>query len=107
MSLVIPFRDLAAFRESVSLDGEIFILEFQYNTRGDYWSLFVYSKEGTPLLMGVKIVIDFELIQRYGTRNLPAGEIYGIDVTETVEKIGRRDLLDLVELVYLTEAELA
>lgn len=105
MSVIIPFRDLPAFRETVPIDGVLYVLEFQYNTRADFWTMAVYSKDGAPLLTGIKVVIDYELVQRYGSRGLPFGNLYAIDVTGISNRIGRRELPDSIDLVYMTEAE--
>ena len=107
MPLIIPFRNLPAFKETVVLDGETFIFSFQYNTRGDYWTMDISDKNQVLLMAGLKVVLGYELIQRYGTREQPAGEIYPIDVTETIERIGRNDLPAPVEMTYITEDELA
>lgn len=105
MSLIIPFRDLPAFRETVVLDGETFILDFQYNTRAEFWTMSLFSRDAAPLLTGVKVVLSYELIQRYGTRSLPAGQVVAIDITDILERIKRDDLPESVELVYVTEDE--
>ena len=105
--IVIPFRDLPAFTEDVILDGETYRLDFAYNNRGEYWSLSLFTREGGSIIHGIKIVPNFELLQRYGTRGQPPGELYCIDVTNSQQPVDRDNLVHLFQLVYVPESELA
>ena len=104
--LIIPTRsDLAAYSFQITLDGDIFIFAFRWNTEGEYWTFDILDFASNPLIVGVKVVINYPLIHRYASDLLPKGEILAVDGSAKLERIGREDLGNVVQLVYLTQAE--
>lgn len=53
------------------LDGTPVILRFKWNTRFSFWSMSIYDRQGEPLLMGIKLVRDFPLLDRLNLTNIP------------------------------------
>jgi len=66
----------------------------------------IASPDKTPLVDGIKIVLDYELISAFRWMGLPPGELRARDTTGKLERIGRDDLPSgLVQLIYTPEAE--
>ena len=67
------------FTQSVVLDGINYVLRFQYNQREDvYYISIVDATLGTDILSGIKLVVNWGLIQRYNGGDivgLPPGEL--------------------------------
>lgn len=105
----IPFHnnEFPHFFQSVTLDNEIYILNFDWNVRGEFWNMAINNVANEPIVSGIKLVLNYELIRRFGKEELPPGYLIAIDVTEKMEKIGRNDMDDLVFLTYYTEDEVA
>ena len=105
--IIIPFKDNPSFREEISISGIPYIFEFNWNSRGEYWTISVYNRDELPLLLGVKLVIFYELVSRFVDRGLPrGGEMYIIDPSGTWDKIAQDDFQSRLYLIYFEEGEL-
>lgn len=100
----IPFSNkYTSVSEEVTLDGVPYRLVFTYNTRGDFWVLSIYDRELTPLVVGIKVVLAFELIRTYPDRGLPPGELYIVDTSESIDRPGRYTLGSELSIMYVEE----
>lgn len=104
--LIIPFKEFPAFTEEITLDGRPYKLTFIWNTRGEFWSLSFYTRQDVHIA-AIKLVLNYELIDRYPDYNLPPGRLYVIDTTRDFSPIGRYDFTNDrdLNLVYVSEAE--
>lgn len=103
--LIIPFSGQASFSQEVTLDGVPYRFRFDWNEFSGAWTMSIYDRKLVPLVAGIKIVLDYELIGDYRYRGLPKGEIYAVEKTNTLRKIGRNDLGDLAYLAYVNNGE--
>lgn len=107
MPLSIPLFDLANYRQEVTLDDVSYILDFKWNGRAEQWSLSILQSDETPILEGLKLVLNYELLDQFSPReNVPPGDLFCIDTTGKETAITRDNLGDTVELIYIPEAEL-
>ncbi len=106
MSVVIPFKDLPSFTESIVLDNIPLNFKFVWNGRDDAWYMNIFDSINDPILEGIKIVNGWELISNYTDIRLPLGALLVVSLRDDEEVIGRNDMVDNYKLVYLTEAEL-
>jgi len=106
MSLfIIPFSEFPAFTQEATLDNIPYRLTFNWNTRGEYWTISIADRDEVKLISGIKLVMNYGLIRRYPGRGQPPGEFIVIDPSQQLEKAGRNDFQDKVSLVYLSEDE--
>jgi hypothetical protein len=106
--IAIPLFDLASFTEEVILDDVPYRLTFQWNSRGEFWSMSISDSNNILLLSGIKLVINFELISEWHAIDLPAGELYIVDPTGSDAPIAFEDFGNgRLEIVYVSEAERA
>jgi len=77
--LEIPFKNFSSFTEDITLDGKPYIFEFNFNSRGDFWTLSMYDREQHPLLEGRKIVLNYELIKQFTDERMPPNFLFSID----------------------------
>lgn len=104
--LIIPTEiELAAYRFQITIEGVIYIFQFRWNTIHEYWTFDILNYESVPLISGVKVVINYPLLNRYASSLLPPGEIIALDTSGKLERVGRNDLGDSVKLIYVTAAE--
>jgi len=107
MAVKIPFKQFPSFKERVSLDGVAYQLFFNWNVRGEFWTVTFAQTDDTVLAGAIKLVIGIELIGQYPDRGLPPGELEVIDTTGTIDRPGLYDFYDgNVYLRYTPEAEL-
>jgi len=108
MSDVIPIdNDLTSQEIEVVLDGTPFNINLTYNARFDFWTMNFLNLEDESLVAGIKLVLDFPLLEQWVDKGLPPGEIIAVDTTGNETEINRDNLGETVELVYLTEDEVA
>ena len=105
--LEIPTRnDLADYTEQVEILGTLYTLGFHWNTRDESWLMDIMSEDGTPILMGQKLVGDWKVTDRFVLEALPAGFFFTVDQTGEKKAPGRNDLGDDVMLIFVEDAEL-
>jgi len=70
------------YTQKTRLDGVDYILGFRYSQREDRWYFSIYDSEENPILLGLKLVTNWPLLQAYRFNTLvPPGEIMAIDLT--------------------------
>ena len=103
----IPFKSTPAFKEEILLDNIPYILEFTFNSRGDFWVLNIYSVDETLLIAGIKLVINYELISQFTDRGLPKGQLYVVRENQSMDRVSQLEFeQNKTFLVYFTEEEL-
>ena len=101
----IPVFSDPSHSETVVVDGAKLQLGFDWNTRGEYWSMSI-SVANIVALASVKLCLGAPLIQNYRIPSLPSGEFVVFDPSFEKSGIDKDDFADgVVYLVYLTEDE--
>ena len=109
--LLIPWVvGLAAYEVEVTLDKKNFRLAFNWNTRGSYWSMSIYAFDKTPIVLGIKLVMGYPLLESFEDTALPTGEF--ILLSEGALVIDKPTFDNMGEgngvvLVYITADELS
>lgn len=101
--LEIPITsDDASFKIRTVLEDIQLILRFDWNERDARWQISIFDSVETPLLMGIPMNINTELIERFEIDGLPPGKMLLYDTTDTSTEAGRDDLGDRCKLFYET-----
>lgn len=105
----IPFSDsiYSAFTQQVTLDDTDFNLKFYWNDRFKYWSMSIADFEDNIIVEGIKLVLNFDLIQPYRHLSVPEGQLYVLDSSDTLLRIERYDIDKNVNLFYVEESDFA
>lgn len=101
--LIIPWRDLPDFTQTIKLSGKLYNLRSRWNTVHEFWTLDIYDSNGVALLLGQKVLFNTDILARYTNTLLPTGKIYAIDSgneSQKIVRIGRNDLGVNAFLVY-------
>lgn len=105
---VIPF-DAGQPRQvlQVSLDGTIYQLRLDWNTRSEQWSISIADAAGVAVVGGVAVVADYPMLRQYRHLSLPPGLLMCVDMEgkaedPTLSSLGGRHLL-----IYIPEADVA
>jgi len=93
-------RDLPAYQYQIELDGTTYTLFFNYNQRMEKWIMGVGDAQGTRLVAGVPIIVDWPLFNRFQSEDLPPGDIAAYDSSNQSEDPGRFDLGGRVRMIY-------
>lgn len=103
---IIPFKEPASWREQITLDGVIFVLDFKWNALNEFWAMSIFNRDLVPLIYGIKIVPNYPLLAQYTFVGKPAGEIICQNIVGGVDVIRRFDMAQRFELIYYSEGEL-
>lgn len=103
---IIPFKEPSNWKMQITLEGEIFILEFTWNALNEFWSMDIYTRNEVPLIYGITIVPDYPLLSTYTVEGMPKGEIICQNIVNGDDIIRRYDMSQKFELVYYAENEL-
>lgn len=103
---IIPFKQPAYWKEQITLDGEIFVFYFKWNALNEFWTMDIYNRNEIPIILGIKVVPNYNLLAQYTETAQPKGDIICQNIVETNEEIGRFDMSQKFELIYYSEGEL-
>jgi hypothetical protein len=103
---IIPFKEPAAWQAQIQLDTTIFILFFKWNALNQYWVMSIYDRNSQPILLGVKVVVNWNLTGQFVVVGMPTGDIVCQNVLGGFERIMRFDMGEIDELFYYEAGEL-
>ena len=103
---IMPFKESAAWQEQLTLSNIIYILYFKWNALNQYWVMNIYDANAAPLLLGVKVVPNFDLTSPFTVLGLPPGDIVCQNILNQWGPIQRFDMGETCELIYYTPGEL-
>ena len=107
MSEIIPIQDIPSFIEEITFDDTPYLVEFNFNYFGDFWTISFYDREENLLVAGIVLKLNFNLLEQYPDRGLPEGELWVFDNTSNLSNPGRNDFeIERLHLVYYSLDEL-
>jgi len=90
----------ASFKIRTSLEGTDYVLRFDWNGRDECWQMGIMDSTETPIVMGIPLNINSNLIGRFEIPELPPGLLMLYDTSDNNEEAGRDDLGDRAVLLY-------
>jgi hypothetical protein len=82
MAEVIPTTgDLAAYRQTTTLDGRSYVLRFLHNPRLDRWSISIADEADVPIVQGRAVVTETDLLTGVVDPRRPPGILIARDLT--------------------------
>lgn len=103
---VLPFKDFPSFLETVTLENIILNFRFRWNGRANSWFMDISDSLDDPIVHGVKIVNQWELINRLTDIRLPQGAIIVTPIDGSDDSVDRDDMIENIKLVYFDESEI-
>lgn len=100
---IIPVTSEPSQTFEIVLEGQTVTLTFKYQTLSDDWLLGI-AREDEPILEGQRLVMGTDMLRAH---NFGLGGILLFAAEEPGKDPGRNDLEDRVEIVHVTEAEIA
>lgn len=104
---IIPFSEPSQWSEQITLSGNIYLLEFKWNSLNKYWSMNIFNRNAEPIVLGIKVVTNYNLTAQYVADGMPTGQIFCQNIIQEWIDIGRFDMGKTTELIYYEAAELA
>jgi hypothetical protein len=103
---IIPFKIPGAWKAQITLTDTIFVLFFRWNALNKYWVMNIYDRNETPILLGVKLVTDYDLTAQFPLTGMPTGDILCQNILGQLGPIERFDMGRTTELMYYEPLEL-
>jgi hypothetical protein len=94
--LEIPLpTDTYNFRINITLDGDIYFMEFNWNGRLNFWTYDLILSDNTPLVQGIRLAVSYPLSKKYVYTKGLSQNLFLYDTTEkneepTFQGLGRR-----------------
>jgi hypothetical protein len=104
---IVPFKTPSKWQMQIEIDGIIYIFKFVWNAINEYWSMSIYDGSETPLILGVKVVNNYDLLRQIVSAGLPSGNLICQSVIGEWGKIQRYDMGQKTELFYYEANEIA
>lgn len=96
-------QSVVPFNQEVTLDDEVYRMEFRYNLRDEAWRM-TLSRSGTVLLRNLKVVNSEDLLAQFRhDENVPQNALRVIDLDGRFKDPGATDFGDRVLMVYEEE----
>lgn len=89
-----------SFTIRTEIDGKQFLLRFNWNGRMDRWIFSISDKDDNPIVMGMPMHIDWDLLGRFKNALLPDGSLFLFDTTLEHKEAGRDDLGKRAKLLF-------
>ncbi len=103
---IIPFKEPASWQAQITLTNVIFLLSFKWNAMNKYWVMNIFNRNSEPVLLGVKIVTNYNLTVPFVVTGMPAGDIICQNILGNWNDIQRFDMGQTTELMYYEPNEL-
>jgi hypothetical protein len=102
---IIPFKEPAQWQEQIELDNQTFVLSFRWNAMNEYWVMDILTRDLVPIILGIKVVANYNLTAQYVNDGKPTGDIVCQNIIEGEGKIQRLDMGEITELIYYSLGE--
>lgn len=104
---IIPFKESAAWKAQITLSQIIFTLAFKWNALNAYWVMNIFDRNDQPILLGVKVVTNYDITAQFVVLGMPSGDIFCQNIIGLWDDIQRFDMGETTELLYYEVGELA
>lgn len=103
---IIPFKESASWQAQITLSNVIYILLFKWNAMNQYWVMSIYDRNSVPILLGVKVVTNYNLTEQFVVSGMPEGDIVCQNIIGEWTDVKRFDMGETTELIYYALNEL-
>jgi len=100
-------KGIPQFTQKIILDNETYILRCHWNEREEAWYFAIEDADENPIVSGRKMVSNWPLLHRSISTDLPAGQLFVIDTTDSLADPGLNDLDERVVLLYFDAVSMA
>lgn len=99
--LTMPVRtDLPCYQFQVALETVIYTLDFEWNERGQFWTMHISDENEVPMFQGIRLITGVPFLDKYYNTLRPPGDFYCFDTSGSGVDPGISDLGTRVLLIY-------
>lgn len=89
----IPMINASDFTEKINIDNIIYTLNFQWNSRGEFWVMDILIDD-IPKVLGLKLVAQNEVLQRFAYLFENKMYFFVINTSGSMEKLTFSDFYE-------------
>lgn len=101
--LALTNRNGRSFRQTANLSGTLYILEFNWNPRAEYWTIDVYDLNKIAVINGAVLSVNWPIFVHCSSPIKPNGQLMLIDTSGKSLPCTAQDLGTRCKLVYVTQ----
>jgi hypothetical protein len=94
----------ASFKIRTKLASADYVLKIYWNDRCERWHISIHDANEIPILAGVPLNIDTDILARFRNPALPPGILMLYDTAEKHEEAGREDIYNQKAVLLYQEA---
>lgn len=98
--LEIPKLPSSNYEFRIDLEGSTYNLSLKYNKRENRWYLNIKDEQDNPIVMGIKMVLNTSLVERFQDDRLPPGTLFLLNQTDINVDPGLEDFGTEIILLY-------
>jgi hypothetical protein len=98
--LEIPILNSSNYNFRIDLEGSTYNLGLKYNKREDRWYLDIKDEQDNPIVMGIKLVLNTSLTERFKDDRLFPGTLFLLSEADIDTDPGLEDLGTDIKLLY-------
>ncbi len=91
----------ANYKYSITLNGTIFFLKFQFNNVLDKFTMSLFDQNEDVLFAGRAVVLGTSNLFRGADERIPSDFVFAVDLTETHTEPNFENIGDSVQVVYV------
>lgn len=90
---IIPVdSESSSYKIRAAIEDKEYMILIEWNGRLERWHMSLFKSDMTPLVMGLPLNIDTDLLSRFKHADLPAGILFLYDASGRHVECGRNDL---------------
>ena len=97
--------DDPSFKLRTELEDVTYIIRLDWNTRVEKWHISIFDADENPLLSGIPLNVDTDLIGPLRIAGLPPGLLMLFDTRGENAEAGRDDLFENISQLLYKESE--
>ena len=104
----LSFDTYPCYFYGVNLDNSNYYFKLTWNDRVEFWTLEIQDETQTPIVSGIKLVLNYDLIQDYKHLPVPLGGLMVVDFSGDESKIQYEDFQNkrVLQFVYIEVSDL-
>lgn len=95
-------KSIPSLKQRMILDDVEVVMRFDWNSRNETWHISFYDSVENPLLVGIPLFVNYDIIGRFIIDGMPPGQILCYDTSGQNMEAGLDDLGDRCKVYYVS-----
>ena len=95
-----------SYRYQIDLEGSLYFIDMKFNTRNNRWAFSIFDQDQEPIIVGIPVLIDLDLLGQYVDPRLPPGKFMAVNLANERVEADRDGLSNDIIMIYFTSDEL-